>query len=327
MSGTPDTATGPNCVFDTTIGVATDCSNSWNLSPRSFFMEKFGNHMNGRGVTHERPFWELDDWLKAFTYENGRGTTNGLSDKYGNRLLPDGTCEGRNTGHTCETSDGGIAYDETMSDMDDTVEDFRKRAEAKVGRYTFADALSFHDGVIDKKDTVYELKQATPTVKGGIKSATDEIEDSGDTSPSGDAVYRAMRSLRGVLSGIKPSRIGFRPHRRLVRATPDGEGSVFAVDNAVIVVEAGGAEDVSVAVPSGLSNGFLVVLRVEADGTALRRVSFRTESETTTVSTSGFKSPFDVSESAGKTLLFNVTPGPRGIVLIGMRRFSAGSRA
>lgn len=327
MSGTPDTSTEPNCVFDTTIDVATDCSNSWNLSPRSFSMEKIASHANGGVGTHERLFRELDDWLKAFTYENGRGTTDGLSDKYGNKLLPDGSCEGRSTGYACETSDGDLGYDETMSAMNDTVEDLKRRAEAKVGRYTFAKALSFHDGIIDKKDTVYELKQATPSLKGGIKAATDEISDSDDTSPSGDAVYRAMRSLRGSLSGIKPSRIGFRPPRRLVHASPDGAGMVLAVDNSVIVVDAGGAEDVSIVVPSGLSHGFLAVLRIESDDTAFRSVSFRPETEKTKVSTAWFKSPFDVSDSAGKTLLFTVTPGSHGIVLVDMRRYSAVSHA
>lgn len=173
-----------NCFLET-MSLTTDCTNTWNLAPRSFVKERIGSHLSDENA-HSELFGKLITDLERFYELSGYGHITAIKDIYGNEIRCDGftkSAYGSLSGYVVIASSRVDEFDMYCSSVYEFISDAKAIASAKMSELHAGENIHISkDGVISKTDTVFKLPTATENVSGGIYKPTEiPIHDSNRT--------------------------------------------------------------------------------------------------------------------------------------------------
>ena len=200
-----DTTEEVSDCFLESMSLTTNCSNTWNLSPKSFVMLHTMRHLSSLDAHFER-FAILYYGLRAISEVSGYGEIPGISDANGNSLSSDGGIRKgicRPPSYAVVSERPFHNFEGYASSLYDILDEIADEADAKEDALTLGNNLSFDFSnpipAIDKKDTVYELRHATSSMQGGVTIDADAISEDSSSAATASAIHRALSRKSEIL--------------------------------------------------------------------------------------------------------------------------------
>lgn len=191
-----------NCFLET-ISLTTDCTNTWNLAPRSFVEESLSSHLSDENA-HAELFGKLVTDVERFYELSGYGHITAIKDIYGNEIRCDGftkSAYGALSGYIVIASSRVDEFDMYCSSVYEFINGAKALASGKMKELHAGENIHIsEDCVISKTDTVFTLTAATETVSGGIYKPTEKPIAGSDRTVENKGIFYELSKKQNTIT-------------------------------------------------------------------------------------------------------------------------------
>jgi len=201
-----DTTKEVSDCFLESMSLTTNCSNTWNLSPKSFVIWHMLSHLSSLDSHFER-FSIFDYGVRTIFDTSGYGSIPAISDDRKNFIFADGRILqsfGRLTSYAVVSKEPFHDFERYASSIYGILDELSRETDGKEEKLTIGQNLSFDMSKtvpsLDKKDTEFVLSHASDSVSGGLFLPSDAVKKNDSNAVKSSAIYDALSRKQDIVS-------------------------------------------------------------------------------------------------------------------------------